>query len=149
MILVFGRSGSGKDFLTQLFGCEKIQSYTTREKRQEEINKSQEELTHTFVKSLDKVKLKKNDFWVARKFHYGVEYGATFSQALSSDIYVIDPLGVEMFFANLIDNGQKKFADAVKVVNIRSPFYRRFFRMVSRDIKHLEKKTIKDIFNIE
>ena len=68
MVLVFGRAGSGKDYLTKYFGLKKVKSYTTRQKRPEELYCLPEELPHIFVDSLDSVKfLKLKDFWVARK----------------------------------------------------------------------------------
>ncbi len=147
MVLVFGRAGSGKDYLTQHFGLEKVKSYTTRPMRPEELTRKPEELSHIFVDSLDKIKVKTKDFWVARKEHYNAEYGALFSQVEAAAVYVIDPLGVEMFFNNLINNKKKDFADQIRIVNIRSPFWRRFYRMVTRDLRSIENKKIKDYFD--
>lgn len=144
MVLVFGRAGSGKDYLTQHFGLKKVKSYTTRPMRPEELTRKPEELSHIFIDSLDAIKVKGKDFWVARKSHYNAEYGALFSQLELADVYVIDPLGIEMFFKNLIDNKKKDYAKEISVINIRSPFYRRMYRMMSRDLNAIEKKKIKD-----
>jgi len=147
MVLVFGRAGSGKDYLTKYFGLKKVKSYTTRQKRPEELYCLPEELPHIFVDSLDSVTVKLKDFWVARKKHYDAEYGALFSQlenAGDAGVYIIDPLGIEMFFKNLIDHKKTDFAKNVQVVNIRSPFWRRFYRMMKRDLSAIQNKSIKD-----
>ena len=144
LVLVFGRAGSGKDFLSTNFGLENVQSYTTRPKRPEEETREQKDLSHIFVESLDKIKVKAKDFWVARKSHYNAEYGALFSQIENAGVYVIDPMGIEMFFQNLIANKKGDFAKEVKIVNVRSTWVRRFYRMIKRDIDSIENKTIRD-----
>ena len=96
LYIICGRSGSGKDSVSDKLCKEqelkKVNSYTTREKRENE------EGTHIFVttEEFDKIR---NDL-VAYTFFNGNEYGATNKQVNKSDIYILDKKGVEYFKEN-------------------------------------------------
>ena len=90
--LLVGRSGSGKssvaDYLESKYGWKILQSYTTRPPRYEG------ERGHTFISSQEFNKLKDR---CAYTFFAGYEYCATTEQVENSDLYIIDPAGIEYF----------------------------------------------------
>lgn len=98
MYLIVGRTGSGKDYFTQLLvnrGLKQVLSYTTRPSRSEA-----DEKTHIFIKPEeaenypDRVAYTKiNDY----------EYFATREQVENADVYIIDPNGVNELIANMPD----------------------------------------------
>ena len=88
-ILILGRTGSGKDTAAGLFenrGYKKLKSFATRPKR------SQFEDTHTFI-SPEEVS-KYSDEMVAYTTIGEYEYFGTVDQLRNSDIYIIDPKGL-------------------------------------------------------
>lgn len=96
IILLVGRSGSGKDtvakYMSDHYGYKKLISYTTRPQRNEEdLN------NHIFITEEDFDKLEKEENIVAYTKFDDKRYCATESQVEQSDIYVIDPSGVEYF----------------------------------------------------
>lgn len=90
IVLLVGKSGSGKttlaNQLSNLFGYEVLNSYTTRPKR------SENETGHIFI-DVETYETLPNK--VATTLFNGYEYCATKEQIDSSDIYVIDPFGVQ------------------------------------------------------
>lgn len=90
--LLVGRSGSGKstvaNILTERYGWKVLQSYTTRPPRFEG------ETGHTFVTKEEFDALEDK---CAYTLFDGNEYCATSKQVDESDIYIIDPAGVEYF----------------------------------------------------
>lgn len=95
--LIIGRTGSGKDYLAQKLvenGLRQVKSYATRPKR------TDSEDTHIFITPdeahtyIDKV---------ATTNINGYEYFATKQQIESSDIYVIDPKGMQELVTNMPD----------------------------------------------
>lgn len=99
IILIVGESCSGKDFLSQILegkdGYKVLKSYATRPKRIGEGN------THVFIKP-EEVKNYKNDFVAYTKIGE-YEYFSTKQQLLDSDIYIIDPNGVEYLKSKVND----------------------------------------------
>lgn len=99
LILLVGESGCGKTTLAEnvesLYGLKSIQSYTTRPKR------NKDEKGHIFIdkkeyKTFDDIKDKYPDR-VAETIFNGHFYFATQEQTKESDIYIIDPKGIEYF----------------------------------------------------
>ena len=90
VFLICGESSSGKDSLATMLkhdGYKVLKSYTTRPKRINESN------THIFIKPEDVVQYK-NDMIAYTKIGT-YEYFATKQQLIDSDIYIIDPKGIE------------------------------------------------------
>lgn len=96
IILIVGKSGSGKSTLAKVleesFGLKEVKSYTTRPCR------GFDDTSHIFVTT--------NEFkgldLCAYTLYNGNRYGATNKQVDESDIYIIDPNGVEYFLESYI-----------------------------------------------
>lgn len=97
MILVVGRTASGKDYFAQKLANEcqlkRVISYTTRPRRLNEPSDSHIFVTPDEAKTLDRA--------VSTTIG-GYEYFTTPKQLQSTDIYVIDPKGINELLANLI-----------------------------------------------
>ena len=91
--LLVGASGSGKTTITEKLkkeaGFKIVESYTTRPKRYED------EAGHIFVSEEDYEAMK--DDMCAFTVFDGHKYWATNKQVDESDIYIIDPAGIEYF----------------------------------------------------
>ena len=91
IFLIVGESSSGKDSLVEKLcketGLKQLKSYTTRKRRENESE------THIFISPED-VKEYINDM-VAYTCIAGNEYFSTVKQLYDSDVYVIDPNGVD------------------------------------------------------
>lgn len=100
LILIVGKSGSGKstfqNFLVCKYGLKDVQSYTTRPKRFDN------EIGHIFVTKEEFDALENK---VAYTEFNGYEYCATKEQLDKSNIYIIDPKGIE----SLKQNYDEKF----------------------------------------
>lgn len=95
--LIVGRTASGKDSLAHAL-AEKhnlkiLSSYTTRPKRPSETNE------HIFIDS-DQVESYRDDIVAYTKIG-DYEYFATKQQLLESDLYIIDPEGIESLLNNI------------------------------------------------
>lgn len=88
MILIVGRSGSGKDFLARELsrsGLKQVMSYTTRPPRRPDEN------THIFIRPEESAAYQDK---IATTEINGYEYFATKQQMKDNDIYIIDPHGL-------------------------------------------------------
>jgi guanylate kinase len=97
VLLIAGRSGSGKDHITRLLekqGLSVVKSYATRPKRQEN------EDTHIFITKEEAAAIPDEDK-VAKTIINDNEYFATREQVMNSDIYIIDPNGIDVLVKNM------------------------------------------------
>ena len=97
MYLIVGRTGAGKDYLVQLLtqsGLKVVKSYATRPKRTEN------EDTHIFIQPEEAANYTER---VAETKIGQYEYFATKQQVEESNVYVIDPAGVEVLTENMPD----------------------------------------------
>lgn len=98
MILILGRSGSGKDtaakFIEKHYRKRILRSYTNRPKRYPSEN------THVF---LDDLELDQIHGRVCQTEINGYTYFATNIQMVTNDIYVIDPNGMYELLKNMPD----------------------------------------------
>ena len=88
--LIVGRTSSGKDYLARKLaekGLIQVKSYATRPKR------SADEDTHTFISPEEAVSYTDR---IAETKIGNYEYFATKQQVDESDVYIIDPLGLDM-----------------------------------------------------
>lgn len=93
VFLIIGKSGAGKDTIVKelcdRYGYKRLISYTTRPRRYEG------EDTHTFITEAEYEAHRDAGDIVAYTFYNGNHYFATMGQLYESDLYVIDPAGVE------------------------------------------------------
>ena len=100
IVLIVGESGSGKsticDELTKRYGLKQVESYTTRPRR------SEDEDGHTFISDEE---FKELEGICAYTYFDNHHYCATREQIDNSDLYIIDPHGIEYFIKKY--NGRK------------------------------------------
>ena len=100
IVLIVGESGSGKsticDELTKRYGLKQVESYTTRPRR------SENEGGRTFISDEEFDKL---EGICAYTYFDGHRYCATKEQIDNSDLYIIDPHGIDYFIKEY--NGRK------------------------------------------
>lgn len=93
--LIVGRTGSGKDYLAEKLterGLKQVLSYTTRHKRNENEN------SHIFITPEEADQFTDK---VAQTVINGYEYFATLKQVSTSNIYIIDPNGIDVLVKNM------------------------------------------------
>ena len=100
IVLIVGESGSGKsticDELTKRYGLKQVKSYTTRPRR------SEDEDGHTFISDEEFNKLENV---CAYTYFDNYDYCATREQIDNSDLYIVNPWGIEYFMKTY--NGRK------------------------------------------
>jgi guanylate kinase len=136
-IILFGRSGTGKDYLIDCFGLKKVKSYTTRLKRFNEFLMPDEQLTHTFITEDEFYELEKTQVFIAKDNIYGNWYGATEEMMEESDVYLIDP---DNIFSVELHYGKETFKKKFQVVNVRASYWKRYDNMMSREDTSTVKK---------
>lgn len=129
-IILFGRSGTGKDYLIDCFQLKKVRSYTTREKRFNELNMPEHELTHTFITKEKFKELEKTQKFVAKGFLFGNYYGATEYMIEENDVYIIDPDSTHLLYNHY---GSDRFNEEFQVINIRAKYWTRYDNMMKRE----------------
>ena len=122
IVLVAGRSGSGKDTIVNAiakkYNLNILKSYTTRPKRLEEGD------THIFI-SKDDIPKYKNEI-IAQTVINNEVYFATQSQLKHVDFYIIDPIGINVI-RPLIDETEIELV----VVYVYTPDSTRYERAVN------------------
>lgn len=120
--MLVGQSGSGKSTIARMLrqlGYKELISYTTRKPRYEG------EDTHIFITEEEYQKFKQSNEIVAYTYFDSHHYFATKQQIYNSDIYVIDPDGVEYL--------KEKIKDINFVtIHIKTSFLKRIWRMLKR-----------------
>jgi guanylate kinase len=135
VFLVVGESASGKDSVVNLLeqeGYKVLKSYTTRPRRTNEGN------THKFI-TPSEVEQFKDDMIAYTKIG-SYEYFSTIQQLKESDIYVIDPKGIEYLKSKITDIN-------IIVIYINVPIDERIHR--ARDIRKDNPQEILNRFNAE
>jgi len=143
MILLVGKSGSGKDFFVTLFGLKPVVSRTTRKPRPGEINE-----IHKIFVSKEDFKTYGRENMLAYTVFDGEEYCALEIDFKGKNVYVIDPSGVR-YLKNkkMIDDGYDTSYDDYPVVYIKSPLYRRAYRLFQRKgFRHTISRLVHDYF---
>jgi len=129
-IILFGRSGTGKDYLIDCFGLEKVKSYTTRLKRFNEFLMPEEHLTHTFITEDEFHELEKTEVFIAKGNLYDNWYGATERMMEENDVYIVDPDSIHLLYNHY---GSKRFNEDFQVINIRAKYWTRYDNMMKRE----------------
>lgn len=115
IFLIIGRTSSGKTSLAKEI-CNRLnlkilKSYTTRLPRK---NETLENSDHIFITPAEITKYK--DKMVAHTIINEIEYFATIDQLLKSDIYIIDPNGIDYLRTN--KTIQKSIGDQIEFIEI-------------------------------
>lgn len=125
LFLIVGESGSGKTSicgrLENRLGAKQVKSYTTREPRHPF------EDGHNFVWDYDRWKREHPKERIVAETHFADrDYWATISQINGSNLYVIDPIGIQSLKSTYV--GEKQF----RVIYIRVSAWARYRRMRRR-----------------
>lgn len=102
LLCIMAESAAGKDKLINEMckrnNLNQLTSYTTRQRRNNEGN------THIFVNEDAYNKMKENGIIAAYTYINGNHYWSTVDQLYESDLYAIDPIGVESLKAMNLPN---------------------------------------------
>ena len=102
LVCVMAESSAGKDSVVskicELTGWTQLVSYTTRPRRENEGN------THVFVTENEYKEMREAGKVAAYTFINGYHYWSTIDQLYESDVYIIDPVGVESLKAMNLSN---------------------------------------------
>lgn len=95
IVLLVGKSGTGKSticqYLENMYGLKEVKSYTTRPKR------NSGDTSHKFVDEETFDDIISNDGVCAYTEFNGYKYCTTNHQIDNSDLYIVDPKGVDYF----------------------------------------------------
>jgi guanylate kinase len=122
LVLLVGRSGTGKNYLCTSFGLSTVASCTTRPMRPGETDG----IEHTFLTDYDFENLNVRRDMLAYSKRGDYHYWVTEDQLKGKHVYIIDPPGVEYF--NMIYSGSR----SVTVVLITSSLFSRIRNMRKR-----------------
>jgi len=126
LLLFVGKSGSGKDYLARALGLKRVVSYTTRPMRKGEVD------------GVDHIFRTEGFFWRQdpdkvlamtrfNQYYYWVDAACL----KDKEAYVIDPKGVAFFKKRIAENNLDL---EIRVIYLRTPAWRRFIRMVGREL---------------
>lgn len=137
-LLLCGESGSGKTTVSQIlkqkYNLIPLDSYTTRPPRQSG------EKGHIFVTDEEFDKIPVEEIVAFTTLYDGIRYCGTQEQVAKSDIYVIDPKGIQYFRKKY--KGDREYI----VVYLKLSEYDRLLRMQNRQdsIQAINKRMTKD-----
>ena len=121
MILLVGKSGSGKDYLVKTLQLRPVISHTTRPMRINEINGVDKWFHKGIPKRLKNV--------IAETTFNGYQYWATTHDLLDKDVYIIDLAGIQCFHYAY----DQQFWINFDIVYVDCPGYKRLYRLIKRD----------------
>lgn len=139
IILMVGKSGAGKSWVTKMFEWDEVVSSTTRSPRSKEIPG----VDKNFVSRAQGEKAQFAKDTVAWTEYHGNIYFAKDKDLYSKDVYVIDPTGVRYFLAR--EGNAEKYQTVIVYVTA-NPFVR-FIRMYRRDSKGSRLKRVSRILS--
>lgn len=132
LILLVGKSGTGKNYLIECLNLDPVVSHTTRDIRQNEKD-GREHCYHSKDYFEKEVHGKIPDDIIAYTYYNNNHYWVTINDLKDKDIYVIDPAGVRYFSI-------KRKDIEFNIVYLKSSIFKRIKNMISRG------DTIKQIF---
>ena len=96
LFCIVGETGSGKDTVARKLNKKLVVSYTTRPKRDNEIDGRE----HYFITDEEFDRMEKEEHLIAYTKIGNIRYGATLERLNGAEIYVINPDGVKWFKEN-------------------------------------------------
>ena len=124
LILIVGKSGSGKNWLCEKKGLISIPSYTTRPMRQGELEGKEHIFVSCYDFDLDADPAAYTEF-------NGYKYWVTFDQINDPeyDAYIVDTVGLN----DVLYYGEMgRITKRLRVLFVNCPWYRRLWRMLFR-----------------
>lgn len=104
MIILVGASASGKSVvvkkMTELYGIEKVVTYTTRPMRTGEANG----IDYHFISKEDFISKKEKDFFLETAFYNNNYYGTAFEDITSNKALIVEPSGANVYYDKLKEN---------------------------------------------
>ena len=139
MIILVGASASGKSVvvkkMNELYGIEKVVTYTTRPMRAGEIN----DVDYHFIDKDDFVSKKENNFFLETAFYNNNYYGTAFEDITANKALIVEPNGANVYY--------EKLKDKVFIVYLNASAGVRKNRMIERgdSLETIEKRMQGDI----
>lgn len=125
LILLYAKSASGKDWYVKKKGWNQVVSHTTRDPRPGEV--------HGKDKWFDKLSIyllaKEDDSVIAETNIQGNQYWTTESDFDGKDVFIVDVAGI----IYLMDRYGTEFKNKFEVLNLRTAWYKRLYRIIKRD----------------
>ena len=139
MIILVGASASGKSVvvkkMNELFGVEKIVTYTTRPMRVGEIN----HIDYHFVTQAEFLEKKDKNFFVETAYYNNNYYGTAFEDISNNKVLIVEPSGANVYY--------QKLQGKVFIVYLQASAEKRKERMLERgdSLESIEKRLSGDI----
>ena len=128
--IIVGRSGSGKDYLTNYicseFGFKQLLSYSTRPKRFDNEN------THIFITGHEADEIVNSQTVIAYTEIGQYVYFGTYEQFIESDVYIVDKNGIDYLKNNFTEQLIKENIQIV-VIYVYAPETLRLERALKRN----------------
>lgn len=126
IILLIGKSGSGKNYLVSALNLKNVISHTTRSIRKNEIN-GQDKYFHNIKEvNLEEIKNKS----IAYTFYNNNHYWAEEADLKDKNVYIIDVKGID-YLINYY--GCDVFYNKFKIVYLNCSWIKRLIRLIIRD----------------
>lgn len=127
LILIVGKSGTGKTFFKRIFQFDAVISYTTRSKRIDE----KQNIDYKFItnKEYQDLILKKDFIRIAENDINGDKYFTTIEEILKREIYIIDKKGVDSLKEEITQHNVPR---QLLVVYLKCNLLKRLYRMIKR-----------------
>lgn len=139
MIVLVGASATGKSVVVkkmgELFGVQKIVTYTTRPMRVGEVN----HVDYHFVSQEDFLSKKENNYFLETAYYNNNYYGTAMEDISNNKVLIVEPSGANVYYRKL--NGK------VFIVYLKASEEERKERMIRRgdSLESIQKRMLGDI----